>query len=427
MNRRFTGIAGKIVGVLMLIRLFMIPNTSSMTIGVVTQAALFLSIGIFAVFINSFKKKFRIFIGIGFLALLVFAGFLAIYGNRSTATFDEDVVIVLGARVIGERVSSHLARRLNVAIYYFERNPNAYIIVCGGLGDMAVITEAEAMARYLHERGVPRERIFLEDLSTSTLENLTFAHEILNEHFPRGFRAVVVSSDFHMFRAVRAARSIGMNVNHLGAPTPTHLLTENYLREMLAVVNFYLRTPKFLVFVIMTSLVLFGVVLLARAFEFTFFGNIRGLDSRISSGHLRYATLIEVMGEPLARETIVTGTGTELTMLRYNGIHFTATGDQIRSFEITGEQFRLGGRSRIGVGSTRQQVERDMGRRVRANAFTKVCSCSQFRSGVISRNIFFELHAQSVIFVFDENDTVIQMRFGERVGNRGRLHGIQHV
>ena len=38
--------------------------------------------------------------------------------------------------------------------------------------------------------------------------------------------------------------------------TPTYLLTENYLREMLAVVNFYLRTPEFLVFVIMTSLVL---------------------------------------------------------------------------------------------------------------------------------------------------------------------------
>jgi len=90
-----------------------------------------------------------------------------------------------------------------------------------------------------YARGVPRERILLEDLSTSTLENLTFAYGILNEQFPEGFRAVVVSNDFHMFRAVSTARSVGMNVNHLGAPTPTRLLAENYLREMLAVINFW--------------------------------------------------------------------------------------------------------------------------------------------------------------------------------------------
>ena len=153
--------------------------------------------------------------------------------------FDEDVVIVLGARVVGERVSNALAKRLDMAVYYFERNPNVYIIVCGGLGDRAIITEAEAMARYLYARGIPRERILLEDTSTSTYENLAFAYGILNEHFPDGFRAVVVSNNFHMYRAVRTARSVGMNVNHLGAPTPTRLLAENYLREMLAVVNFW--------------------------------------------------------------------------------------------------------------------------------------------------------------------------------------------
>jgi len=165
---------------------------------------------------------------------------LAVYGNRSTATFDEDVVIVLGAGVVGERVTNPLARRLDRAIYYFERNPNVYIIVCGGLGDMATITEAEAMARYLYERDIPPERVLLEELSTSTLENLIFAQEILNEHFLEGFSAVIISNDFHMFRAVSMARSVGIDANHLGSSTPTRLLAENYLREMLAVVYFFI-------------------------------------------------------------------------------------------------------------------------------------------------------------------------------------------
>ena len=54
-----------------------------------------------------------------------------------------------------------------------------------------------------------------------------------------------------------------------------------------------------------------------------------------------------------------------------------------------------------------------MERRARANAFTADCSCSRFRSGNLhDGSIFFELYNLSVIFVFDEHDTVILMQFG---------------
>ena len=229
----------KILGVLALIRLFMIPSTSSMVSGVMLQAVFFGSIVLYALIFNKLPQKMHMLICTAFLIHLIFVSFLAIYGNRSTATFDEDVVIVLGAGVVGERVTTPLAMRLDRAIYYFGRNPHAYIIVCGGLGDMATITEAEAMARYLYASGIPHERILLEDSSTTTFENLTFAKEILNDHFQGDFRAVVISNDFHMFRAVNTARRVGIDANHLGASTPTRLLSENYLREMLAVVNFW--------------------------------------------------------------------------------------------------------------------------------------------------------------------------------------------
>ena len=242
MKNRFTGIAGKIVGALILVRMFMIPITSSMAIGFILQLVLFIPMGIYAVLFNKFSKKFHIFVGICLLVPVIFVSVLAIYGNRSTTTFDEDVIIVLGAGTNVANPASPLARRMDTVVYYFERNPNAYVVVCGGLGARAAITEAEAMARHLHERGIPLERILPENLSTSTLENLTFAQEILNEHFPEGFSAVVVSNNFHMFRTVSTARRIGMDVNHLGASTPFHLLTENYLREMLAVINFWISS-----------------------------------------------------------------------------------------------------------------------------------------------------------------------------------------
>ena len=228
-----------ILGLLSLENVIFLSRVSNPTIGFALQAILSVGLIAYAVFFNKIPRKMHITVGILSLIPVVFVLFLGIYGNVSNVDHNEDVVIVLGAGIIGETVTRPLAHRLNTAFYYWQRNPDAYIIVCGGLGNRAVITEAEAMARFLIARGVPRERILLEENSTSTYENLTFAKEILDERFPDGFRAVLVTNDFHIYRAVRTARSVGIDVNRMGAPTDWYSWPVNYLREMLAVVNMW--------------------------------------------------------------------------------------------------------------------------------------------------------------------------------------------
>jgi uncharacterized SAM-binding protein YcdF (DUF218 family) len=147
-------------------------------------------------------------------------------------------VIVLGAGLVGDEVGSHLALRLDTAVEYLNGNADAVVVVSGGLGAGRNVTEAEAMSRYLVMRGISPGRILLEDKSTSTYENLLFSSEILSRHFTDSFRVVVVTNDFHVFRATRQARSLGIDANALGAPTPWHSLSANYMREMFAVVNF---------------------------------------------------------------------------------------------------------------------------------------------------------------------------------------------
>ena len=168
---------------------------------------------------------------------IVFVLFLGIYGRTSNANYNEDVIIVLGAGVVGESVTRPLANRLNTAFYFWQDNPDAYIIVTGGVGNRATISEAEAMSRFLVRRGVPREQILLEEYSTSTYENLRFAMDILEEHFEGEFTGVVVTNDFHIYRAVHTARRIGMDVTRLGADTDWYAWQLDYVREMLAVVN----------------------------------------------------------------------------------------------------------------------------------------------------------------------------------------------
>ena len=227
------------LGILSLVNVVLLFMVSNFTIGFLLQAIISVFIIVYAIFLKRIPKKIHITTGILCLFPVVFVIFLFIYGNVSNADYDEDVVIVLGAGIIGENVTRPLANRLNTALSYWQRNPEAYIIVCGGLGNRALITEAEAMARFLTARGVPRERILLEDRSTSTYENLVFAKEILNEHFQDGFRSVLVTNDFHIFRAVHTARNIGINVNRIGAYTSWYTWPVNYLREMLAVINMW--------------------------------------------------------------------------------------------------------------------------------------------------------------------------------------------
>jgi uncharacterized SAM-binding protein YcdF (DUF218 family) len=173
--------------------------------------------------------------------IIIFTVSLAIFGSTSNVDYTEDVVIVLGAGLRSDySVSSPLYWRLQVAIEYFRENPNAMIIVCGGLGAGRTVTEAEAMARHLTERGIPEESIILEDRSTTTVENLAFAKEILDGYFPEGFRAVLISNDFHMYRAVRLAQIEGIYVNHRGAFTPQFTIPVNYLRESAAVIHMWI-------------------------------------------------------------------------------------------------------------------------------------------------------------------------------------------
>ncbi|MDR0273074.1 MAG: YdcF family protein [Clostridiales bacterium] len=184
-------------------------------------------------------KKFRQMLLAVCVIPVAIAGFLALYGNSTHVDYSEDVVIVLGAGLNGDEVGGHLRLRLDAAITYLNKNENALVTVSGGLGVGRRITEAQAMSNYLQRNGISEDRIIQEGSSTSTFENLSFSNEILTEIFPEGYRAVIATNDFHIYRATRLAQSIGIDANGLGAPTPLHSYAANYSREVFATVYYW--------------------------------------------------------------------------------------------------------------------------------------------------------------------------------------------
>jgi len=218
--------------------------TASVHQGNILLAMIAAVLVVYAIFMMRLPRWVHIAVVVVGMVPVAFSAFLAVYGSRDVPDGAKvDVVIVLGAGLRGEEPGAHLAARLDTAAAYLHRDPHAMVIVSGGYGTGVTISEAEAMARYLIARGIAPERIRLEDQSTSTYENLRFSLAVMEDYFynPRGMTVVLVTNRFHIYRATRQARGLDMAfVVPLGAPTPRSSVPANYLREMLAVVHFWL-------------------------------------------------------------------------------------------------------------------------------------------------------------------------------------------
>lgn len=91
-----------------------------------------------------------------------------------------------------------------------RRYPNATIIVSGGPKEADGSSEASVSAAMLQTMGVAAARIRIEDRSLSTAENARFTSALLADARTR--RWALVTSAFHMPRAIGAFRNAGVRV-----------------------------------------------------------------------------------------------------------------------------------------------------------------------------------------------------------------------
>ena len=149
-------------------------------------------------------------------------------------------LIVLGCQVRGQTPSLLLSYRIQAAADYLAANPSAVAVLSGGRGDGEDISEAECMLRSLTAKGIDPGRLYLEDRSSSTQENLSFSKALM-EREGLGGPVVVVSNDFHIYRALRMAEDIGLEAQGLAAKSKYRFSTPTYmLREALALVAYTL-------------------------------------------------------------------------------------------------------------------------------------------------------------------------------------------
>lgn len=169
------------------------------------------------------------------LAVLALEGFF-ILRQASRRPAAEGTVIVLGCGVRGKSPSLMLRQRIDAAAEYLKEHPTLSVICTGGLGTNATITEAACIARELMDRGIEAERIYLEDRSESTSENLAFSLSIIRAE-GLDEKLIIISSDFHLYRALSMAKRLGLEAETLAAPTPAGLYPTFFVRECIALLK----------------------------------------------------------------------------------------------------------------------------------------------------------------------------------------------
>ncbi len=188
---------------------------------------------------GSFLKRMEQAAGIVVLAGFVI--FLVILGNivseaGKAAKPGADYVVVLGAHVYGKRMSTNLKYRIEAAYEYLEKNPSSKAVLSGGQGSGEEITEAEAMRLFLVEKGISEDRMLIDETSTNTEENLRNSLKLIGD---KKQRVVIVSNDFHIFRAKGIARKQGYeNVEGIGSRTVIYTMPNCYVREVVAVLKY---------------------------------------------------------------------------------------------------------------------------------------------------------------------------------------------
>ncbi len=148
-------------------------------------------------------------------------------------------LIVLGAGLRGERPSRTLRERLEAAYDYLVAHPDAVCIVTGGQGPDELISEAEAMRRYLADKGIAENRLYVEDQSTSTAENFAFSRRVAEEH-GLSLSVAVVTQEFHQYRAQLLAQKHGFtSVGAVTAHTKWDLFPSYWIRDFAGLCHFF--------------------------------------------------------------------------------------------------------------------------------------------------------------------------------------------
>lgn len=160
-------------------------------------------------------KIYRIFTLISLTAFIfVLYSNLAVEwkGSREIYSVNDDIsadaAIILGARIFDNGTPSQvLADRLDTGIELYKSGKVKKLLMTGDHGQVTY-DEVNGMRRYAISRGVPEKDIFMDHAGFSTYDSMYRARDIFLVK-----KAIIITQEFHLPRALYIARNLGLDVD----------------------------------------------------------------------------------------------------------------------------------------------------------------------------------------------------------------------
>lgn len=202
-------------------------------------------------FSNRFLKVSIVALMVASVACIALVAVIKHRAKRYTYSYTEHVpecytAIVFGAGIRDGKPSKYLKDRLDAGIRLYEAGKVQRLLLSGDNGSRNY-DELKVMRDYCIAKNVKAEDLFLDFAGFDTYSTLYRAKEIFEVD-----KAVLVSQNYHLDRAIYIGRSLGLDsygyaadIGHYGG------YRRNMLREVLATVNAFVevnlqRKPKFL-------------------------------------------------------------------------------------------------------------------------------------------------------------------------------------
>ena len=160
---------------------------------------------------------------------------MAKYANYK-ADDGAQTVIVLGCKVYGSTPSRYLRNRCKKAAEYLEKNPDAVAVLSGGQGYDEDISEAQCMENVLTGLGIDKSRLFKEEKSTSTAENIAFSKTVIEEN-GLSESVLIVTNEFHEYRAKLICDKNGLDFHSSCSHSSLYTFLTYHTREMAALLK----------------------------------------------------------------------------------------------------------------------------------------------------------------------------------------------
>lgn len=200
-----------------------------------------------------------------FYCLILATLYCNVMAAKHIPKFDKDFIIILGSQIKKDGSLTPLLKgRADKAISFAQNqkakdNRSIIFIPSGGQGNDEIISEAEAIKRYLIENGIEKKDIILEDKSTNTLENLKYSKKIIDNINKNG-KIIFSTTNYHVFRSGVIANDEGIDCEGIGSKTKWYFYTNALIREFIA--NIASQGKKHIALIIIINIILLNLILI---------------------------------------------------------------------------------------------------------------------------------------------------------------------